>query len=116
MEKLGAQKTLILVIHPGLFGLLHIRYSRLINEEEVMMNPSYWHSVCKSCLNRRVRIETRYGDSYEGQIVHVDDHYVYLQVDEADARAFLPQSYNPFFNQTVLPLVLFNLLTISLLN
>ncbi|WP_010277439.1 LSm family protein [Paenibacillus senegalensis] len=80
------------------------------------MTPNYWQAVCKTCMNRKVRVETRLGETYEGHIVHVDDHYVYLRLDQEQSRAFFPGAYNPFFNQTVLPLVLFNLLTITLLN
>ncbi|WEK54836.1 MAG: hypothetical protein P0Y55_01795 [Candidatus Cohnella colombiensis] len=34
---------------------------------------------CMQHMNRRVRIHTRDGCCYEGMIVNVDDHHVYLQ-------------------------------------
>jgi hypothetical protein len=72
------------------------------------------HQVCAPHTNRAVRIETMDGDVFEGHILHCDRGVLYLRLtNDARYRAFVPYP-NPYSN-FVLPLVLFNLLTISLL-
>lgn len=63
------------------------------------------------CLNRPVRIHTVHGYVHDGVIVNIDDDHIYLQVSDAGNRQF----YNPLYASTILPLVLYNLLVISLL-
>jgi hypothetical protein len=73
------------------------------------------HQLCARHANRLVKVETVHGDVFEGHIVHCDRGILYLsQSNESYDRAFFPGSPNSF-NNLVLPLVLFNLLTISLL-
>ncbi|MFC5703315.1 hypothetical protein ACFPVX_18670 [Cohnella faecalis] len=73
------------------------------------------HQLCAHHANRLVRAETMDGDVFEGHILHSDRGIVYLSLsNESYARAFFPPPLNPTAN-FVLPLVLFNLLTISLL-
>lgn len=87
------------------------------------------HHVCMKHLNRPVRVQTVHGQSHEGVIVHVDAQHLYLQINAEPARSYYRSlspygygygypgyypGYNPYYN-TILPLALFNLLTISLL-
>ncbi|UQZ83146.1 hypothetical protein SK3146_02307 [Paenibacillus konkukensis] len=79
--------------------------------------------LCRQYLHHPVRVQTVHGHTYDGVITHIDAYHVYLQmmpgnvrVVQADARGFL----NPFFgagayNNFILPLVLYELLVISLL-
>ena len=82
------------------------------------------HHVCKQHMNKRVMVNTVEGQSYEGMLAGFDDHYLYLDVSvSVGMRPPFPVpypvnpsygGYNPYYQQ-ILPLVLFNLLTISLL-
>lgn len=63
---------------------------------------------------KAVRIQTVEGHIYEGVIHHADGCILYLHVGYAEARAFLTP-YNPYYSSTILPLVLYELLVISLL-
>lgn len=92
--------------------------------------------TCKQLVNHKVKVLTIDGESIEGIVVNVDDHYVFLQVE--DQRGFYPGGYGPGGGghghghgygpgpgwgppghgpnpNVILPLALFNLLTISLL-
>ncbi|RAV02365.1 hypothetical protein [Paenibacillus sp. YN15] len=80
------------------------------------------HGLCKQRLmNRHVLVKTIDGHEYEGIIVFIDDGNVYLSlaVDEELNKRFFP--YGPGFYGPVnpagamLPLVLYNLLAITLL-
>ncbi len=84
------------------------------------------HSFCKQNMHKYVRIQTTANEMYEGAIVGVDDHHVYVDVSQTPMgmRAFYPapyypgpviQPYNPYYSSTVLPLVLYSLLAISLI-
>jgi hypothetical protein len=64
-----------------------------------------------SHVNRRVRVQTLDGNTYEGVIVHVDNRHVYL-------RASHPSGQRALFGPSeaaILTLVLFELLVIVLL-
>lgn len=63
---------------------------------------------------KAVRVQTLDGHMYEGVIHHADGCILYLHVGYAEARAFLTP-FNPFYSSTVLPLVLYELLVITLL-
>lgn len=67
------------------------------------------YSLAFAHLHRYVRVQMIDGHVYEGTIVQVDDRHLYLQTAAYD-RAF----FNPFA-ATILPLVLYELLVISLL-
>ena len=85
------------------------------------------HEICRQHMNRRVQVTTVHGQQHTGHIVGFDDHYLYLDISmTVEMRSFFPQPFPPGFPsypapvydpfaQTILPLVLFNLLTISLL-
>ncbi|WP_019536031.1 hypothetical protein [Paenibacillus ginsengihumi] len=84
--------------------------------------------ACQKHMYRHVRVQTVDHQYHDGVIVHVDDRYVYLQIAQAPNPAHyrvIPYGYpypypypafgyNPYYS-TILPLVLFDLLTISLL-
>ncbi|MFB9273747.1 hypothetical protein [Cohnella cellulosilytica] len=73
------------------------------------------HQLCGRHCNRLVVVETMDGEVYEGYIRHCHNGILYLTLsNEGCSRAFFPGPVNPYSN-FVLPLVLFNLLTISLL-
>ncbi|MDF2937790.1 MAG: hypothetical protein K0Q90_3163 [Paenibacillaceae bacterium] len=80
------------------------------------------HGICKQRLmNRHVMVKTIDGHEYEGIIVFIDDGNVYLSLaeDEELNKRFFP--YGPGFygpvnpGGAILPLVLYNLLAITLL-
>ncbi|SFJ73884.1 hypothetical protein SAMN02799624_05756 [Paenibacillus sp. UNC496MF] len=76
------------------------------------------HRLCCDHTHRLVKMETMEGDVFEGHIVHCHKGVVYICLnDEGSHRAFFPGAPfpYPYYNRFVLPLVLFNLLTISLL-
>lgn len=74
------------------------------------------HQLCRHHAKRLVRVETVDGDVFEGHIVHCDRGIVYLRLsNEGCERGFFPGPPPLLHNNFVLPLVLFNLLTISLL-
>jgi hypothetical protein len=64
---------------------------------------------------KAVRVQTLEGHMYEGVIHHADGCILYLHVGYAEARAFL-SPFNPFYSSTLLPLVLYELLVITLLS
>ncbi|KZE73379.1 hypothetical protein [Paenibacillus elgii] len=69
------------------------------------------YHTCKKYINKRVRIMTISGASYEGRIVKVDGNRVYLQTG-SNNRNKATVSFLPF----ILPLVLFDLLAIVLID
>lgn len=69
--------------------------------------------------NRKVRVQTSCGHIHEGFIVHVDGDFLYLNVQQ-DQYGMNRQWLNPLasayhYNNVILPLVLYNLLVITLL-
>ncbi|WP_379151212.1 hypothetical protein [Paenibacillus sp. sgz5001063] len=86
------------------------------------------HHSCKPYLNHYVNVQTIDGQMHEGTIAGMDNKHLYLKIPEtADmVRGY----YNPYFkpypgpgypypgvvnNNVILPLVLFELLAISLI-
>ncbi|MFD1773493.1 hypothetical protein [Paenibacillus rhizophilus] len=70
------------------------------------------HHICKTYINRRVRIQTLSGHVHEGVIVGCDDRLLYLRISKPGIhRAF----YGPS-DEAILTLVLFELLVIVLLS
>lgn len=72
--------------------------------------------ICESCTGRHVRVQTMDGRVYDGIIRHHEDCVLYLELSSPGYRAFWSPiaPYNPYYN-TILPLVLYELLVISLL-
>lgn len=74
----------------------------------------HMHGLCSQHTGKLARVETLEGEVFEGHLMHCDRGILYLNVPQT--RAFFPGHGVPFANPGfVLPLVLFNLLTISLL-
>jgi hypothetical protein len=77
---------------------------------------------CIQHVNRKVRVETIDGHVYEGTIVDLDNGHLYLSVPVShELRGFFPGSFpgfypgDSYYNNVILPLVLYELLVISLL-
>ncbi|TBL73989.1 hypothetical protein [Paenibacillus thalictri] len=71
---------------------------------------------CSKHIGKYVRVLTITGMQVEGTIVHVDPTHVYIQVSQGQGYPQMNRAFNPFFyNDIILPLVLYNLLVISLL-
>lgn len=74
------------------------------------------HQLCANHANRLVKVELMDGDVFEGHIVHCDRGLLFICLsNEGAQRAFFPGGPNPFYYNNVLPLVLFDLLAITLL-
>jgi ferredoxin-fold anticodon binding domain-containing protein len=78
---------------------------------EVTAMTAIYHS-CRSLLNRRVRIRMKSGETHIGKVVKVTNTHVYLQKSR---RKKGKTGTRFFFAPFILPLVLFNLLTIALI-
>ncbi|WP_438445954.1 hypothetical protein [Gorillibacterium sp. sgz5001074] len=84
------------------------------------------HHLCKMYMNHRVRIETMDGHVYEGYIVHCDKGLLYLSTTQpghpgthgggqhGGHRPLNPSSAY-YYNNVILPLVLYELLVITLM-
>ncbi len=83
------------------------------------------HHICRQYMHRRVRIVTIHNEQHEGMLVGFDEHQLYLSISSSSCSSCMGTRqpflyggpvpvYNPYAN-VILPLVLFNLLTISLL-
>ncbi|TYA11217.1 hypothetical protein FRY98_18720 [Paenibacillus faecis] len=69
-------------------------------------------NISKNHVNKPVRVETVDGDVFEGLLIHCERGILYLRLpSHSTSRGFVPG----FQSDYVLPLVLFNLLAISLL-
>ena len=71
---------------------------------------------CKNYFGRKVKIKSRDGNTYIGKIIKLDKNKVHLKVSSVrrwkkDTKAHTSLFFFPF----VLPLVLFDLLAITLL-
>lgn len=86
------------------------------------MDPTTMHNVrsiqdhigniCRNHMNKLVLVETMDGDVFEGVLIHCERGILYLRLpSHGTSRGFVPGFQNDF----VLPLVLFNLLAISLI-
>ncbi|SDS73857.1 hypothetical protein SAMN05444162_2158 [Paenibacillaceae bacterium GAS479] len=72
------------------------------------------NQLCAQNAHRLVKVETMDGEVYEGTIVLCDRSIVYLSLsNEGNSRAFTPGAQGPY-NNVILPLVLFDLLAITL--
>ncbi|MFD0870746.1 Uncharacterised protein [Chlamydia abortus] len=75
--------------------------------------------ICGQCMQRPVRVEMIDGHVYEGTIVHMDNGHLYLSVPQYPSmqRSFWNPYYNAYaYNNVILPLVLYELLVITLLS
>ena len=86
--------------------------------------------ICGQHMHRPVKVHTVDGAMHEGVIVHIDERHLYLHLHPASYRdavrpvfppygPFGPVPYGPFpynpYASAIIPLTLFNLLTIALL-
>lgn len=73
--------------------------------------------LSKHCMHHHVRVQMIDGQHLEGTVVHMDSQYIYLKVEMHPET--LRQPYNPYYNpynsSVILPLVLYELLVITLL-
>ncbi|SFL98481.1 hypothetical protein SAMN03159341_11379 [Paenibacillus sp. 1_12] len=70
------------------------------------------HHICGQHVNQFVRVETLDGDVFEGVIVQCNRGILYLRLPgDGGMRGFTSNAYN----DVILPLVLFELLVITLL-
>lgn len=83
--------------------------------------------ICTQCMNRPVRVQMENGQMVEGMVANVDQNYLYLSVPDMSHATchscqqqriypFSPYGYSPYYyNNVILPLVLFDLLVITLI-
>lgn len=72
----------------------------------------HMHHLCNQHINQLVRVETLDGEVFEGVIVQCDRSILYLKIPgKGSPRAFMPN----YYNDVILPLVLYELLVITLL-
>src|SRR5690242_2570310 len=101
---------------------MSVQYPRLREQILYQADPSMtrslksirdnMHHICRNHMNQPVRVETLDGDVFEGVIVHCDKGILYLKLPGYGA----PRSFTPnYYNDVILPLVLFELLVITLL-
>ncbi|WP_051236742.1 hypothetical protein [Paenibacillus pinihumi] len=86
--------------------------------EHIKTHRDKINAALQQCANRPIRVQTIDGDTYEGYITDVKHGCLYLATSQPghDNRAFnpfFPQNY--YYNNVILPLVLFELLVIALL-
>ncbi|MDF2963162.1 MAG: hypothetical protein K0S39_4897 [Paenibacillus sp.] len=75
------------------------------------------HGTCSKYMNHPVQVQTVHGHVYEGYIVHIDATHLYLKPMPGHVRGFLNPLYNAYtYNNVILPLVLYELLVITLLS
>ena len=76
--------------------------------------------ICRQHMHRCVHVQTTSGQVYEGTVVGVDEHHLYLDLSQTQSGMrqypypYPIPAYNPYAS-SILPLVLYNLLVISLL-
>ncbi|CAG7631079.1 hypothetical protein ACFQI7_17140 [Paenibacillus allorhizosphaerae] len=76
------------------------------------------HAICAEHMHKPIRVQTLHGQTHDGILVHIDAYHIYLQMLPGHSRALLPYAYpgfNPYYSNVILPLALFDLLTIALL-
>lgn len=82
------------------------------NTQSLKSTRDHIHHLCNQHMNQLVRVETLDGDVFEGIIVQCDRGVIYLKLPgKGNSRAFAPNPYN----DVILPLVLYELLVITLL-
>jgi len=76
--------------------------------EQVRNTRQRLAGICGQCMNRRVRVKTLDGHTYEGVVIGSDNSYLHLMT--GDTRFF-----GPYASNAILTLVLYELLVITLL-
>ncbi|GGG22026.1 acetyl-CoA acetyltransferase [Paenibacillus abyssi] len=98
--------------------VVHQADSNMINN--LMQMREKIKEVCSKCVNQRVRIQTFDGFICEGYIVDIKGGCVYVMVSAShphvhDQRFFSPFFPSGYYDNVILPLVLYELLVITLL-
>ncbi|MGF7049562.1 small nuclear ribonucleoprotein (snRNP)-like protein [Paenibacillus sp. DS2015] len=75
------------------------------------MLPRSHYKTAKKHLNKFVKVKTKYGSTFYGEIIKVSSTKIYLKVSSVKSSTKAHTSFAPF----ILPLVLFDLLAIILL-
>ncbi len=75
-----------------------------------MSTKSHYRTARKH-LNKFVKVKTKYGSTFYGEIIKVSPKRMYLKVSSVKSNSKVHTSFAPF----ILPLVLFDLLAIVLL-
>lgn len=82
------------------------------NIHSLKSTRDHLHHLCRKHVNQLVRIETLDGDVFEGVIIQCDKGILYLRLPgKGSHRGFGPN----YYNNVILPLVLYELLVITLL-
>lgn len=81
--------------------------------EQVKATRRKLAELCGQCLYRTVRVETVDGEVYEGMVVGTSGSHLYLAV--RDQRFFSPWGAGFGYGSFILPLVLYDLLVLTLL-
>ncbi|MBY9081840.1 hypothetical protein KIH86_17480 [Paenibacillus sp. HN-1] len=119
-------------MYPGTQNLIYQADSASVHHVRKVRDQM--HGSLKHYMNRKVRVQTIDGEVYEGCIAGLDAGHLYLTVmyeattttttttmPAPPARAFFPSPFHPTHfpvnpaGSALLPLVLFNLLAISLI-
>jgi hypothetical protein len=91
--------------------MLTIPFFRINSKGGFEMSVAALHQKSKLYINKHVKITARNGIIYTGKIIRVDNKKLYLKVSSANDGKKVHTSFLPF----ILPLVLFDLLVIVLL-
>lgn len=75
------------------------------------MSPKSHYVTAKKHLHKFVKVRTKYGSTFYGEIVKVSPTKIFLKVSSVKSDKKVHTSFAPF----ILPLVLFDLLAIVLL-
>lgn len=75
------------------------------------MSPKSHYVTAKKHLHKFVKVRTKYGSTFYGEIVKVSPTKMFLKVSSVKSDKKVHTSFAPF----ILPLVLFDLLAIVLL-
>lgn len=104
--------------------MMSMQYQGLSHQEQILYQAGpnhpqslkstrdHMHHLCNQYKNQLVRVETLDGEVFEGVITHCDRGIIYLSLPGKNgSRAFGPN----YYNNVILPLVLYELLVITLL-
>ncbi|MDY8022983.1 hypothetical protein [Paenibacillus polymyxa] len=88
-------------------------------QAELAKVRDHLHYQLSPYINHTVRVQTMDHHVYEGTIVHIDADHLYLRVPQPyhSPSPGIPTPYRSYaYNNVILPLVLYNLLVITLLS
>jgi len=83
--------------------------------ETLHKTKEHIRGLCHQYLNHPVRVQTVHGQTFDGYIVDIDEYHVYLSPMPGHVRSFFGGFGPAAYNSVILPLVLYELLVISLL-